>query len=52
MWVVEPGRDRDSVVRVEDVRGGRVVDDNAIFHLSAELREVLQVSYLPNKLKR
>ena len=44
MWVVKPGRDRNGVVRVEDVRGGGVVDDDAVFHLSAELREVLAVS--------
>jgi hypothetical protein len=39
--VVEPGRDRDGVVRVEDVGRGRVVDDDRVLHRATELREVL-----------
>jgi len=39
--VVEPRRDRDGVVRVEDVGGGRVVDDDRVFHGATELGEVL-----------
>jgi hypothetical protein len=42
VWVVEPGRDGDSVVRVEDVRGGGVVDDDCLIDGSAELGQVLR----------
>ena len=44
MRVIKPSRDGYSIVRVENIRGGRVVDDDTIFHLSTELREVLSVS--------
>jgi hypothetical protein len=39
--VVEPGRDGDSVVRVEDVGCRRVVDDDAVCHRTSKLREIL-----------
>ncbi len=42
MWIVEPCRYRNGVVGVEDVGSGRVVDDDAGMHLSAELGEVLE----------
>ena len=45
MRVIEPGRYGDSIVGVENVRCGRVVDDDAVFHFSAKLRQVLHVSY-------
>ena len=35
--VIEPGRDGDSIVRVEDVRSRRVVNDDGRFHVSTEL---------------
>lgn len=51
MRIVEPGRYRHSIVGVEDVRCGRVVDDDAVFHLSAQLRQVLVVSYCTFSLR-
>lgn len=40
--VVEPCRDGNSIVRVEDVGRGRVVDDDARRHFAAQLGEVLR----------
>ena len=40
--VVEPARDGHRVVRVEDVRRGRVVDDDRVRDRPPELREVLR----------
>jgi hypothetical protein len=50
--IVEPGRYRHSVVWVKDVRCGRVIDDDAVFHLSAQLRQVLDVSNCISSLRR
>ena len=41
--VVEPCRDWHGVVRMENVRSGRVVEDDAPFHVSTELRKVFDV---------
>lgn len=43
MSVREPTADRDGVLRVENVRGGRVVNDNRLLKVAANLREVLDV---------
>ena len=37
----EPAANRDGMLRVEDVRCGRVVDDNRVLEVSADLGEVL-----------
>jgi hypothetical protein len=39
--VREPAADRDGVLRVEDVRRGRVVDNNSVLQVTADLREIL-----------
>jgi hypothetical protein len=35
--VREPAADRDGVLRVEDVGGGRIVDDNGLAEVAADL---------------
>lgn len=40
--VVEPGRDGNGIVRMEDVRSRRVVYDDAGMNFSSELRQVLE----------
>lgn len=40
--VIEPRRDGNGVVDVEDVRCGRVVDNDALAHRSSKLREILR----------
>jgi hypothetical protein len=39
--VREPAADGDGMLRVEDVRGRRVVDDDGVLEITANLREVL-----------
>ena len=39
--VIEPRRDGDRVVRMEDVGRGRIVNDDGVLDRTAELREVL-----------
>lgn len=39
--VREPAADRDRVLRVEDVRRGRVVDNNGVLQVTTDLREIL-----------
>ena len=39
--VIEPRRDWDRVVRMEDVGRGRIVNDDGVLDRTAELREVL-----------
>ena len=41
MCVREPATDGYRVLRVEDVRGGRVVDDDGFAEITANLRKVL-----------
>jgi hypothetical protein len=41
--VVEPGGYWNGVVRMEDVRGRRVVDDDGLRHLAAELGQILRI---------
>lgn len=36
MSIREPTADRDSMLRVENIRGGRVVDDNSVFQVSPD----------------
>lgn len=43
MRVVEPCRDWHGVVRMENVGSGRIVENNAPFHVPTELRKVLDV---------
>lgn len=40
--VREPAADGDGVLRMEDVRGRRVVDDDGVLEVAANLRKVLQ----------
>lgn len=42
MGVGEPAADGDGVLRVEDVRRGRVVDDDGFAEVAADLGEVLK----------
>ena len=46
MRVVEPRRDWDGVVRVENVGRRRVVQDNRVRNWTAQLRQVLQTIVL------
>jgi hypothetical protein len=46
MRVVEPRRDWDGVVRVEDIGRRRVVQDNRVGNWTAQLRQVLQTIVL------
>lgn len=39
--VGEPAADGDGVLRVEDVGGGRVVDDDGLAEIAADLRQIL-----------
>ena len=39
--VREPAADRDGVLRVEDVRRGRVVDNDSVLQVTTDLREIL-----------
>lgn len=39
--VREPAADRDGMLRVEDVRGGRVVDNDSVLEIATDLREIL-----------
>lgn len=41
--IVEPARDRDGVVGMEDVRSWRVVDDDRLSYRSPQLAEILYV---------
>lgn len=41
--VREPAADGDGVLRVEDVRGRRVVDDDGILQIPSDLGEILDV---------
>jgi hypothetical protein len=34
----EPTADRDGVLRVKDVRGGGIIDDDRFFQISTDLR--------------
>jgi hypothetical protein len=43
MRVVEPRGDWHGVVRVEDVRRGRVVQDNRVGNRTAQLRQILDI---------
>ena len=43
MRIIEPTRDRHSVVRMENVRSRRVIDDNGIANGSSELRQIFDV---------
>ena len=40
--VREPAADGDGVLRMEDVRGRRVVDDDGVLEVAANLREILK----------
>jgi hypothetical protein len=40
--VGKPRRDRDGIVGMENVRSGRVVDDDRFAERSAELRQILR----------
>lgn len=42
MGVREPAADRDGVLRVEDIRSRRVVDNDGILQITTDLREVLR----------
>lgn len=42
MGVGEPAADGDGVLGVEDVRGGRVVDDDGFTEVAADLGEILR----------
>ena len=46
MGVREPAADRDGVLRVEDVRRGRVVDNDSVLQVTTDLREILRLSQL------
>ena len=41
MCVREPAADGDGVLGMENVRGGRVVDDDGVFEVASNLRKVL-----------
>lgn len=43
MGIAEPTADRHSVLRVENVAGGRVVDDDGFFQFAADLAQVFDV---------
>lgn len=43
MSVREPTADGDSMLWVENIRGGRVVDDDGVFQVSSDFRKVLDV---------
>lgn len=43
MSVREPAADRNGVLRVEYVRGRRVVDDDGIFQITSDLGQILDV---------
>lgn len=43
MSIREPTADRHSVLRMEDVRGRRVVNDNSILEVPADLGKILDV---------
>lgn len=42
MRIREPAADRDGVLGMEDIRRGRIVDDDGFFEVAADLRQVLQ----------
>lgn len=42
MRIVEPGRHRDGVVRMEDIGSRRIIDDDRFGHLPSKLREILE----------
>lgn len=39
----EPAADRDGVLRVEDIRGWRVVDNDSVLQVTADLRKILRL---------
>lgn len=39
----EPAADGDGVLRMEDIRGGRVVDDDRLSNVAADLRQILDI---------
>jgi hypothetical protein len=41
MCVGEPAADWDSMLRVKDIRGWRVIDDDGLFEIATDLRKVL-----------
>ena len=41
MRIIEPGRDGDGIIRVENVRGGRVVQNDGVSDGAAKLRKIL-----------
>ena len=43
MCVAEPAANRDRMLWVEDVTGGRVVNDDCLLEVSSNLAEVLDV---------
>lgn len=43
MSIREPTADRDGVLRMENVGGRRVVDDDCLLEIAANLREILDV---------
>ena len=49
--VGEPAADGDGVLRVEDVRGGGVVDDDRFAEVPADLREILNESVSRKKVR-
>jgi hypothetical protein len=47
--IIVPTQDRDGILRVEEVRVRRVVDNNNVFHRPSQQREVLDVGALEGK---
>jgi len=43
MGVREPAADRNGVLRVEDVTGRRVIDDDGVLEIPAQVRKILRV---------
>jgi hypothetical protein len=42
----EPAADWDGMLRVEDIRGWRVVDNDSVLQVTTDLREILRLSQL------
>ena len=49
--VREPAADRDGVLRVEDIRGWRVVDNDGILEVTTDLREILNYVLVQDEKK-
>ena len=43
MCIREPTADGDGVLGMENVRSGRIVDDDGVFQVASDLREILRI---------